>query len=256
MEPQQYAIMSVAEERHWWYLGLRDAIACCMARDDLRFPSIRNVLDAGCGTGGNLKFLRSHFAPSYLAGFDASELAVAEARKKCPDAEIYLSDICCPELRCDEFDLVLCCDVLYVPGIQRARQGLGKLVERIRAGGLFLIHVPAYDFLKSDHDRVVHTSERYRLAQVRALLSDLELETVLISYRLCSLLPVVIARRLPSILKLRKNRDASELQQPARWLNWLLLVNLQMENRLIARGVRMPFGSSIVAIARKPMLHS
>ncbi len=245
--------MSVAEERHWWYLGLRDAIACCLARRDLRLPSNPRILDAGCGTGGNLSFMRSHFAPSYLAGFDASELAVARASKKCPEADVYLSDLCCPELRSNELDLILCCDVLYVPGVQRAREGLVRVVAAMRPGGLFLLHVPAYQFLKSDHDRLVHTSERYRLNQVRRLVSELGLETSLISYRLCSLLPVVVARRLPSILRLRDSSDVSELQQPAHWLNRLLLANLKIENRLIARGVRMPFGSSILAIARKPL---
>ncbi len=100
----------------------------------------------------------------YLAGFDANEFAVTEARRKCPRAEVYQSDLCSPELRCSEFDLfdlIVCCDVLYVPGIRRARSGLEKLVEAMRPGALFLLHLPAYEFLKSEHDRVVHTSERY-----------------------------------------------------------------------------------------------
>jgi undecaprenyl-phosphate 4-deoxy-4-formamido-L-arabinose transferase len=44
---------------------------------------------------------------------------------------------------------------------------------------------------------------------------------------------------------------ASDLQQPSGWLNRMLLSNLRCENRLIAQGAKLPFGSSIFAIAKR-----
>src|SRR5947209_20290964 len=51
MEREQYAIMALREERHWWYAGMRRVALAVLAsaldgRRDLR------ILDAGCGTGG------------------------------------------------------------------------------------------------------------------------------------------------------------------------------------------------------------
>ena len=57
MEREQYAIMALREERHWWYAGMRRVALAVLAtaldgRRDLR------ILDAGCGTGGTTVELR------------------------------------------------------------------------------------------------------------------------------------------------------------------------------------------------------
>lgn len=243
--------MSEAEERHWWYLGLRDAIRCCLRSTSLSLPPNPSVLDAGCGTGGNLRFLSELLQPAYLAGFDLSEQALQHARCKCPQADIYFSDIRNPELHHAEFDLIVCCDVLYVPGIVSSLVGLQQLVASLKPGGLLILGLPSYDWLKSAHDRAVHTRERFSISQAQNLLSELQLQQVRMSYRLCNLLPLIILKRLPSLLWRSLKTDDSELRQPSSWLNRLLFLNLQLENRLIARGFRLPFGSSIFGIGRK-----
>ncbi len=161
MEPEQYQIMAEAEEIHWWYLGLRDAIAACLNQRDLALPNSPAILDAGCGTGANLKFLAETYRPGYLAGFDLSELALDHARRKCPEADIYQSDLCQPILHRSGYHLIVSCDVLYVPGLEQARLGLKSLVDALAPGGLLLLNLPAYQWLSSAHDRAVHTRERY-----------------------------------------------------------------------------------------------
>jgi SAM-dependent methyltransferase len=254
VEAEQYDIMAEAEERHWWYLGLRDALRRTLACPALRLPDNPSVLDTGCGTGANLRFLSELLQPSYLAGFDLNERALQFARQKCPLADVYLSDICQPVLHRTGFDLILSCDVLYVPGIANAFAGLEQLVALLKPGGLLILGLPAYEWLKSDHDRVVHTRERYSLSQAQKLLDDLQLDTVRMTYRLSSLLPLVILKRLPALVGWRRKQSQerqSELQQPSGMVNRLLLLNLQLENRLIARGIRLPFGSSILCVGRK-----
>jgi SAM-dependent methyltransferase len=252
VEAEQYEIMSQAEERHWWYLGLRDAIRCNLACPALRLPPNPSVLDAGCGTGANLRFLDELLQPNYLAGFDVNSRAIQLARNKCPKADIYLSDIRHPELHRAKFDLIICCDVLYVPGIANSLDGLQQLVGSLTPGGLLVVGLPAYEWLKSAHDRVVHTRERYTLRQAQKLFADLRLQPVRMTYRLSSLLPLIVLKRLPSLLgQSLTTTTESELRQPSRWLNRLLYLNLQLENRLIAKGIRLPFGSSIFSIGIK-----
>lgn len=254
MESEQYEIMAAAEERHWWYLGLRDAMFNCLRQTSLALPKYPIVLDAGCGTGGNLRYLAEVFQPRHLFGFDISQQALSHARQKCPQAEIYISDICNPQLLRQDFDLIISCDVLYVPGLAAARHGLDRLVEALVPGGLLLLNLPAYRWLTSAHDRAVHTRERYVASQVQALLHDLGLQCARGSYRICGLLPLIVLRRLPSMLHQRPDRPYSaDLVQPPQWLNRWLLITLQLENRLIAQGYRLPWGSSFFAIGRKPM---
>ena len=256
MEPEQYDIMAQAEQNHWWYRGLRDVIAQCLAKPDLALPPHPSVLDAGCGTGGNVRFLHDLLAPSYIGGFDVAEKALVHARRQCPQADIYASDIRNPKCHRHAYDLVVSCDVLYTSGLAASMCGLRKLVSALAPGGLCILHLPAYQWLTSNHDRAVHTTERYVLSQLRALLDELGLLCVRASYRLCCLLPLVALRRLPSLVSARGQATSSDLDLPAAWLNESLYRTVQLENWLVAAGACLPWGSSIFAIGRKALAYS
>lgn len=255
MNPGEHAVMARVEERHWWYRGLRDCLARVLARPDFGLGEHPRVLDAGCGTGENLRFLRDLLGPGYLGGFDASEEALALARGKAPDADLYPSDLCDPVLHVETLDLIVSLDVIYIPGAERAKPGLRRLVERLRPGGLFVLHLPAYRWLFSRHDVAVHSSERYTAPEVRRLLQELGLGVEMLSYRLCSLFPLVVATRLPSLGRARPGDPSarSDLHRaPSEAANRALFAVLAYENRLVAAGVRLPFGSSVFAVGRKP----
>ena len=246
--------MARVEAGHWWYLGLRDILNRTLRDAKSALPPHPRVLDAGCGTGRNLAALRDWLEPSYLGGFDASLEALEFARQRVPEADLYSSDICAPTLRESELDLAISLDVIYIPGAERARPGLAKIVEALRPGGLLVLNLPAYEWLFSEHDVAVHTSERYTARRVRRLLEDLGLQEQLLTYRLCLLFPAVVASRLPSLFRARPgDEDArSDFHRvPGEAMNRMLFAVLRAENALIARGVRFPFGSSVYAIARK-----
>ena len=67
MERTEYLVMAEVEGYHWWYGGMRAITASMLAsayagRRDLQ------ILDAGCGSGGNLRFLRRYGSVPH-AGF-------------------------------------------------------------------------------------------------------------------------------------------------------------------------------------------
>jgi hypothetical protein len=126
------------------------------------------------------------------------------------------------------------------------------LIAALKPGGFFVGNLPAYDWLASEHDRVVHTRERYTEGRLRKLLFDLDLECVRLSYRLFALFPLIVLSRLPSLLLRSRTSSVSDLRQPSEWLNVVCLRMLQLENRLIARGFSFPWGSSILVVGRKP----
>jgi SAM-dependent methyltransferase len=244
--------MARVEERHWWYLGLRDALGRTLARLDL--PSGPRILDAGCGTGANLAMLADRFRPSLLAGFDLAPEAIAIARAKAPSAELRVADITDPEPLPRELDLVVSLDVLSSPGLDRARRGLVALVGALRPGGLFAVNLPAYRWLYSAHDVAVHMTERYTLRGVRDAFGALGLVPERASYRLCLLFPLVVLGRLPSLVGGLPSQQAarSDLHRmPGPTLHRLLHGALRLENAWIARGGRWPWGSSVFAVFRK-----
>jgi len=252
MEAGEHALMSRAEERHWWYVGLRELLARLLPRA-VRAPRPR-VLDAGCGTGAQLRLVRDVLRPAYLGGFDTSAEALALARAKAPEADLYQSDVCAPEIRADGLDLVLSVDVIYVPGAARARPGLVRLAERLDRGGVMLLHLPAYRWLYSEHDLAVHGSERFTAREVGALLEGLGLRVERLTYRMCFLFPLVVLSRLPRLARpggpARPVRsDLHEAPHPR--VDAALLAALRAENAALLAGARLPFGSSVLALARK-----
>ena len=255
MNPGEYEVMARVERSHWWYRGLRDVIRRCLSSPRFALPARPRVLDAGCGTGENLKSLGEWLEPSYLGGFDISEQALALARSKLPETtDLYDSDICDPILNMEDLDLVVSLDVLYIPGAERALPGLHRIVSALRPGGLLVLNLPAYDWLFSEHDVAIHTSERYTTGRVRTLLAELGLRLELVSYRLCFLFPAVVATRLPSLI--RRPTDSADARSdlhavPGAALNRGLFSVLRAENALIARGYSLPWGSSVFAIARR-----
>ncbi len=258
MEPAQYEILNRVEDEHWWFVGLRELLYGLLSEGSLALPKHPRILDAGCGTGGNLRYFAERFEPAYIAGFDHSSLAIDYARSKCPEAKLSLHDICNPSfaeqafhVEPESYDLLTCIDVIYAPGMESAMPGLMALTSMVAVGGLFVVHLPAYRWLKSAHDSAVHTSERYVVGDAIALLRQLGLQCEFVSYRLCGLLPLIALRRLPSILRRPRHKSSTDLELPAAWLNSLLLRILRAENRQLLRGHRLPFGTSLIAVGRR-----
>ncbi len=255
MNPAEYDRMAQLEATHWWYVGVRDLFQRLLQQSRFSLSPAPRVLDAGCGSGAHLQFLNETLQPAYLGGFDLSELAVQYSRSKNPAADVYRSDLCEPDLHVDELDFILCCDVLYTTPLAAGVAGLRTVCDRLRSGGLLLLHLPAYQWLTSRHDLAVHTRQRFTTWAARDIVSSLGLRVELLSYRMFLLFPAIVARRLPSVVRRgAANRELirSDLQPVRASVNRALVSVLHVENRLIARGIRLPWGSSIVAVGRKP----
>lgn len=253
MRDSEYRLMAEVEADHWWYCGIRDLIQRVLLARGYTARSGLRVLDAGCGTGENLRMLGRILRTEYLGGFDASPLALDYARRKAPGADIYLSDICDPLLRVEGYDLVISCDVLYMTGFDAARDGMRRIVERIAPGGLLVVNLPAYRWLYSRHDVAIGTCERFTARQVRRFLESLNLEVDALTYRLFALFPAIVLARLPSMLfKRRQEESRSDLALTGPWIGRFLTALLTLENRLILRGARFPWGSSVFAAAKRP----
>jgi hypothetical protein len=124
-------------------------------------------------------------------------------------------------------------------------------------GGMVYVTVPALQWLWSSDDQFAGHFRRYsqRLLYQRLIAAGFD---VLLLSAFFSLLvpPVALLRTLPSILGLRKLRgpkEAIQHHQANRPIGKMIERMLSFEKILLARQTTVPFGTSLIAVARRPM---
>ena len=235
--------MARAERGYWWYRGLRTLVRAALQRELAGRTQIR-VLDDGCGTGGGMAVLARALPGSVVVGADVATLALryAAAQKAGPVVQASANDL---PFRHGVFDAVVIADVLNVAAVTEAR-ALAEARRALKPGGVLVVNVPAFEWLRGAHDAAVHTARRYRRAELEALLRMHGFGAPRVRYWNALLLPAAFAVR-----KLRRSaHPTSDLAPLPRVLNEALSRVLAAERWLGTR-VDLPFGTSLLAIATK-----
>ena len=116
---------------------------------------------------------------------------------------------------------------------------------KLKAGGKFVMTVPAHPWMWSAHDLVNHHKRRYSKRALRALIEGSPLHLEKIGYFNSLLFPAALAERLSSKLR---GKDNAELTLPPTPLNAVLEWTFAAERHLIGR-LPLPPGLSLFAVA-------
>ncbi|MBX0326943.1 methyltransferase domain-containing protein [Oscillochloris sp. ZM17-4] len=243
MEKTEYEVMAAVELDHWWYGGMR-AINAAMLDPVMQGRAGLRILDAGCGTGGDAIFLRRY---GEVVGLDYSAEAARLGGGRIPGMFARGSVTALP-FADDSFDLVTSFDVLYHRAVPSEAAALAEARRVLRPGGRLLIRLPAYEFLRSRHDRQVHTRRRYTAGGATSLLGEAGFYVERVSYALSLLFPVPLAQRL--LERVTPDRGAeSAMTTPAPLLNAALRWPMALESAWLSMGGTFPFGLSIICLA-------
>jgi SAM-dependent methyltransferase len=248
MEREQYAIMARREQRHWWYAGMR-RVALAVLRQALPDTSDRRlILDAGCGTGGTTLELRRF---GEVVGLDLAWEALQPAAARGLRALTRGSVERLP-FASNTFDVVTSFEVIYHLGVASDTNALRELRRVLKRGGLLLLRVPAHDWLRGEHDRLVHTRHRYSRAEIADKLDQAGFGMQRLSWANTLLFPPAVAKRLLERSNGHVDDVAAEpdLWQPPGPINALLEDLVAVEAFAIPRGLPLPFGLSLLAVAR------
>lgn len=247
MLDSEYRVMRQSEDRHWWYVGLHELATATLLK--CRCGRAGPILDAGCGTGGWLNKCQDAFPETI--GLEYSVLAFEELRLR-GLGNLVRGDISRMPFADDGFHCVASFDVLGILGKEGAESGFDELVRVVRPGGFLLLNLPAFAWLRSDHDLRVGNQTRFTRGEVAESLRDRGMHIEYAGYRMTFLFPVaMVVRLLKKLIRRTENGTESEVRMPPPLLNHLLVNVIRFENRLIRRGWRMPFGLSVFVIAAK-----
>lgn len=243
MESSVYQQIYEVEMSHWWFCGRREIITQVMGKHVP--PRLVRALDIGCGTGLNAQILKK-FAGS-VSGLDPADEAVKFSALRSPELKVVQASFpeSFPEGR---FDLISMFDVLE--HLKDDKKSIRQVETMLNPGGYAIITVPAFMFLWTDHDRVLHHYRRYTKKTLLELIAkETGLEPVYTSYfNTLLFLPIVGFRFLRKIFRFFPDR-ADDFAVP-KSLNNLLRRIFNLERMLMSR-FPLPFGISIICILKK-----
>ena len=202
------------------------------------------LLDAGCGTGGLIRRLGPDVPLWQWTGVDLSPLACELARARCKVPILEASVVALP-FADGAFDGVVSADVLY--HVESDVEALREFSRVLRPGGVLVLNVPAYRWLWSYHDEATHARRRYGRGKLRDMLRMAGLSDVRATHWNALLLPLITARRklLPA------PRSGSDVRRSSTLVEALCNAAMALERGWLGVFGQLPFGSSILAVARK-----
>jgi len=242
-----------AEARHFWFRGFRAFLAPFARRAVSGRPNAA-ILDCGCGTGANLAWL-SRFGRA--TGFDLSETGLRLGRAA-GRPRLVRGSVAAAPFRDASFDLVTSFDVLYSLPEADERTALVEMYRLLRPGGYALINVAAMESLRGDHSVLSRELRRYSARLLRSRVAQAGFDVERITYAFASLyLPMWLLRAWQRRRGLRREHEAGaqhDIAVPPAPINALLTAVVQLEAAWLRR-VDLPFGSSLICLARKPLAH-
>lgn len=236
------------ENYHWWWEGRR-----YLVKQLLRGKHPERILDIGCGTGETLTFLQTLFPDAELFGVDTSYDSVSYSQKR-GHKNVVFADANKLPYKHDKFDVILFLDVLE--HIKDDTKALLEAKRVLAKNGEIIITSPALPFLWSDHDKNQGHFRRYTEKEVYKLAEKSKLQLKRVGYFNFFLSPIIILVRLLGklpylhfIVRYDNGINYNVAYHP--YINKLLSTIFKMELWFFMKGVRFPFGISIIVQLKK-----
>jgi SAM-dependent methyltransferase len=240
MQPYLYDDLYELEDLHWWHRAKRRLVLTLIKR----FAPVPHprILDAGCGTGKNIEEW-SRLGPT--SGIDVEPRAIAYCRKRGIE-NVRRARAEHTGLPASSVDVVTMLDVLEHTDDTIVLPELARILSR---RGILIVTVPAYPWLWSTWDVVLHHRRRYTKNTLCRTLSASGFNPLYASYVFSFLvIPVILIRLVKS--RLPEDQYGSDFRLTSPIINRILYTVCVLEQYIMGI-VPLAFGTSIVCVSQK-----
>jgi len=248
MNDGSFEKMHLTGRDYWWYQAKEHLMHRLLLRAGTPPQPDRKyrILDIGSGTGTMFGFLAEY---GTVTGLEPSERAVGYA--ECRNiARMVRGDAARAPFGKDVFDLITLFDSLE--HMEDDRAALANAREMICPGGILLVTVPAFQWLRSWRETQLGHRRRYTVHSLRRLLESAGFSVDLIHYMYAGLFPLLVLKSLkdrvippPRVFK----SDIVMLREP--WNSFL--AGWFCAEAVLCERVGLPLGTSVVALAHRPV---
>ena len=241
MEKIAYKEMFDNELTHPWYVATRRLMIQYLKK---YLKKDAKILDAGCGTGGTIKFLNNNGFENVF-GVDHSFLALKLARTRAIK-NLKLASV--DNLPFDDktFDAVICLDVLYHRGVD-PQKALLEFARVLKKEGILYLQEPAYEWLRGGHDVAIETARRFSRGDIKQLVENCNFKIKKIThFNTLFFLPIFWKRFFESM----DQKVSSDVKPVSSLLAKFSLFILKTEGNL-TNYLNLPFGLSIICLSQK-----
>jgi SAM-dependent methyltransferase len=244
IDPDSFDLLAEAEDTSFWFRQRNALIVDTIQR---YAPRASSFLEIGCGNGFVLAAVRDAFPALAVAGAELHPEGLAHARRRLPDVPLLQLDARRLPFA-DEWDVIGAFDVLE--HIDDDAAALDSIHAALAPTGILLITVPQHPWLWSAVDEAAQHQRRYTRDLLRERLARAGFEILTTTSFVTTLLPLMVASRLLERVRSAPYDEMRE-HRASQSVGGLLERPLMLERAAIRRGLRLPAGGSLVAVARK-----
>jgi 2-polyprenyl-3-methyl-5-hydroxy-6-metoxy-1,4-benzoquinol methylase len=250
-DPAHFRSLVSVEDQHFWFRTRNQVISTFAEQLISSLKPGYRVLEMGCGDGNVLRFLEAVCGEGCVVGMDLYGEGLQYARRRTA-CSLVQGDVSQSPFGKD-FHLIGMFDVLeHIPNDVGILDDVWKLLE---PNGVLLLTVPAHGHLWSYFDEVSGHCRRYETDELRLKLEQAGFAVEFLTEYMASVYPLMwLTRKIKSKVNRGSAKSQDALTEEVKivpLINGILSLLLSLESKRLARRKSLPFGASLVAIARR-----